>query len=157
MRGARALRAATLAVTLLLLGQFAVGMVTNLFVTVPAHHPGAHAANYFSGVGTVVSWAISQATPALAAHAALGVTLVAAALVVLGLSIPTRRAATVASAVVGLLAIIGAGFNGASFLNYGHNVSSLIMALLFAVAVLAYATVLHALAGWPIRDQRPTP
>jgi hypothetical protein len=37
--------------------------------------------------------------------------------------------------VLGALAIVGAGFNGVSFLNYGHAFSSLIMAGLWALAL----------------------
>jgi hypothetical protein len=46
------------------------------------------------------------------------------------------------SAVLGASFIIGAGFNGASFLDFNHNISSLIMSLLFALATLAYVVVL---------------
>jgi hypothetical protein len=41
---------------------------------------------------------------------------------------------------VGALAIIGAGFNGISFLNYGHAFSSMIMAGLWALALACYLT-----------------
>jgi hypothetical protein len=34
------------------------------------------------------------------------------------------------------------GFNGASFLDFNHNTSSLIMSLLFALAMLSYIAVL---------------
>jgi hypothetical protein len=36
------------------------------------------------------------------------------------------------------LAVIGAGFNGMSFVNYGHAFSSMIMAGLWALAVACY-------------------
>jgi len=39
----------TLAAAALVVIQVAIGIVVNLYVTVPAHHPGAHPANYFSG------------------------------------------------------------------------------------------------------------
>jgi hypothetical protein len=45
-----------------------------------------------------------------------------------------------AASVIGALAIIGAGFNGASFVNYGHAVSSMIMASLWALALACYLT-----------------
>lgn len=41
------LQPAVLAVLVLLLGQFAIGMAVNLYVAIPTHHPGAHPANYF--------------------------------------------------------------------------------------------------------------
>ena len=41
---------------------------------------------------------------------------------------------------LGALAIVGAGFNGASFLNYGHAFSSMSMAGLWALALACYIT-----------------
>jgi hypothetical protein len=40
--------------------------------------------------------------------------------------------------VLGALAILGAGFNGASFVDYGQNFSSMIMAGLWALALACY-------------------
>jgi len=45
---------------------------------------------------------------------------------------------TMSLAVVGTLAVIGAGFNGVSFLNYGQGFSSMIMAGLWALALACY-------------------
>jgi hypothetical protein len=45
-----------------------------------------------------------------------------------------------AASLVGALAIIGAGSNGASFLDYGHAFSSMIMAGLWALALACYLT-----------------
>jgi hypothetical protein len=41
--------------------------------------------------------------------------------------------------------VIGAGFNGASFLDFAHNSSSLIMALLALAAIGCYAIALMLL------------
>ena len=70
----------------LLLIQYLLGMVVNVYVVLPGRHPGAGAGNYFSG------------------------------------------------------AVAGAGFNGASFVNYGHAFSSMIMAGLWALALACYFT-----------------
>jgi hypothetical protein len=78
----------------------------------------------------------------LATHAALGLFLVLVALHVLALAIRTRRPATTIAAALGAGFIVGAGFNGASFLDFNDNTSSLIMALLFALATLSYIAVL---------------
>jgi hypothetical protein len=51
--------------------------------------------------------------------------------------------------------VIGAGFNGASFLDFSQDVSSLIMALLAGVAIGCYATVLFALPRSHDSRQRP--
>ncbi|MHB1431634.1 MAG: hypothetical protein ACYCVZ_05915 [Streptosporangiaceae bacterium] len=42
------------------------------------------------------------------------------------------------ASVVGALAVIGAGFNGASFVDYGRAFSSMIMAGLWALALACY-------------------
>jgi hypothetical protein len=57
---------------LLLAAQFLEGMLVNLFVTVPAVHPGANASNYFLGVVQGVMWALSQGTMYLLIHVAIG-------------------------------------------------------------------------------------
>jgi hypothetical protein len=122
----------------LLFAQYGLGMAVNVFVTLPASHPGASASNYFSGVASGVSWAISSGPAWVAAHAAFGLALVVVAIAAVPLARGVSRAATVL-AVFGGLCIIGAGFNGASFLNYGHAFSSLLMAGLWAVALACYA------------------
>ena len=55
-----------------------------------------------------------------------------------------RRAVTV-SAVLGFVFLVGAGFNGASFLDFNGDYSSMIMATLFGLAVLSYTVVLFQL------------
>jgi hypothetical protein len=40
------------------------------------------------------------------------------------------------------MAIIFAGFNGASFLKYNLNISSMLMSVGFAVAVVCYVVIL---------------
>jgi hypothetical protein len=50
------------------------------------------------------------------------------------------------SSVLGALAILGAAFNGVSFLNYGHAFSSMIMAGLWALALACYFTGLYLAA-----------
>ena len=50
---------------------------------------------------------------------------------------------------LGFLLILGSGFNGASFLDFNEDFSSMIMATLFALAVLCYASLLFILADGP--------
>ncbi len=135
-----------LAACLLLLVQYLLGMVANLYVTLPAHHPGANASNYAAGIGPGLGWLIGQGPVWAAAHAALGLALVAAALANIVFTWRRGSRLVIASAVLGALFIIGAGFNGASFLNYGHDVSSLIMAVLWALALACYLTGLYLAA-----------
>ena len=134
----RAPRILTLIILLLLATQFLVGMLVNLFVVVPSNHPGTKAPEYFSGVVTGVLWVLGHGTLWLLLHAIIGLSLFLASLILLGLAIASRRRAWIISSIVGLLGIMAAGFNGASFLNYGENFSSLLMSMGFLVAVIPY-------------------
>ena len=129
-----------IAACLLLLIQFLLGMAVNVGVALPAHHPGAQASNYFSGVSSGVSWVISSGPAWVAAHATFGLALVVAALAAIVLTWRAGSRAERTLSVLGLVFIIGAGFNGASFLNYGNAVNSFIMAALWALATTCYVT-----------------
>lgn len=140
-----------LAAILGLLGlQFLLGMLANLFVTVPTAHPGAHAGEYFSGVAQDVVWALGNAVAALRLHVIVGLLLFLAALWLLVLAIAARRRGRIVVASVGLFAIWAAGMNGASFMNYYEDFSSLIMALGFLVATVAYVI------GYGMREESST-
>ncbi len=134
----RMLRTLTLIILLLLAAQLLVGMLVNLYVVVPSSHPGANAPEYFSGVVQGVAWSLVHAPLFLLLHAVVGLVLFFGALVILGLAIASRRRAWIISSIFGLLGIVLAGFNGASFLNYGLNFSSLLMSIGFLVAVFPY-------------------
>jgi hypothetical protein len=148
----RRLRQSTVGILVALLVQFLVGMAVNLFVTIPDDHPGARPAEYFGGSIASVTWALTQGPIALIAHVLLGILLLVASIgLVIRVRLLGRRSFTVL-AVIGLLMIIGAGFNGASFLNYNEDVSSYLMAVFFALAVLCYVLLLDRLpaeAGGP--------
>jgi hypothetical protein len=128
-----------LSAVLVLLVQFAPGMVDNLYVTVPRDHPGAYAHDYFAGIPSGIGWAIAHGPFALAAHASLGLAVVVAGVATLIHAIRLRRRPAVVTSLVAAIAIVGAAFNGLSFINYHHDFSSLIMAGLFAVALASYA------------------
>jgi hypothetical protein len=122
----------------LLLIQYLLGMVVNVYVILPGKHPGAGAGGYFSGAATGLAWLITDGPGWAAAHAAFGMALAAAALAAVALAWRTGGTAGRAVSAAGALAIIGAGFNGASFVNYGHAFSSMIMAGLWALALACY-------------------
>jgi hypothetical protein len=76
-----------------------------------------------------------------AAHAAFGLALAVAAIAAVVLALAGARArdrVAVSLSVAGALAVIGAAFNGVSFVNYGHAFSSMIMAGLWALALACY-------------------
>jgi len=127
-----------------LLVQFGLGMYVNLFANIPLNHPGHGAKDFFAGSYHSVAWAETSAHAPLILgfHAGLGLLLVLGSLWLAVLAIRGRRAGFVWAAVLGALFILGAGFNGASFLNYNKDANSYVMALLFAAAVLCYIVIL---------------
>jgi len=141
------LRRMILAAIVLVLVQSGIGMDVNLYVAIPTQHPGARPSSYFSGSVRSVAWAVAHGAPALVAHAVLGLAL---ALLVIGVAVYAirlgRRPIGAWSVLAGLL-VIGAGFNGASFLDFNNDISSLIMALLALGAVACYSAAIYLLAG----------
>ena len=138
-----------LAAIVLILVQSGIGMDVNLFVAIPTQHPGARPSSYFSGSVRSVAWAVAHGAPALVAHAVLGLAL---AVIVIGVAVYAirlgRRPVVAWSVLAGLL-VIGAGFNGASFLDFNNDISSLIMALLAFGAVACYSVAFYLLAALP--------
>jgi len=132
------LLAVNLTICLLLLIQYLLGMVVNLFVALPGRHPGANAGDYVTGSASGLGWVISDGPAWAAAHAAFGMALALAALATIAVTWRRGGRAATAMSVLGALAILGAGFNGASFVDYGHNFSSMIMAGLWALALACY-------------------
>ncbi len=135
----RDLRRSLLGTLITLAVQFVLGMSVNLFVDIPRDHPGANPPEYFGGVAQNVIWAILRGPSILLVlHAILGLILVAGAAGLVVRATQTRNRAMVITTVVGGLAVLGAGFNGGSFLNYHEDISSMLMASFFAIAAVAY-------------------
>jgi hypothetical protein len=127
------LRRASLAILIVLIVQFALGIGVNLYVTLPvAGHPG-HSSWFGNG-------------PLLALHAALGMFLILAAIFVLVRAIVARDAALIVTSSAGLAAIVVAFFFGATFTDKLTNGYSLGMAIAFAVALACYAIGLFAVS-----------
>jgi hypothetical protein len=139
------LRPLILGAAVLVLVQAGLGMVVNLFVTIPANHPGSQPSNYLTGSASSVGWAISHGALSLAVHAALGLALVVLVIWVAVRAAVLRQRTVAAWAILAALFTIGAGFNGASFLDYNMNISSLIMALLAFSALLCYVIAIYEL------------
>jgi hypothetical protein len=130
-RQAGMLRRASLGMAIGLLIQYVLGMVVNLYVTVPRQDQGG-------GLLTAIGRALANGPVALGVHAALGLLLIVGAVsLVIRAAAARQRAATWLSA-VGLLAVLGAAASGAGFVNSDADGASLAMALLTAVALLCY-------------------
>jgi hypothetical protein len=127
----------------MLIVQFLLGMAVTLFVTIPSDHPGANPPEYFGGVVTSVTWAILHGGLWLTLHTALGLVLVLAALGMLVQAIRLRGGGRITLAAIGLVGVLGAGFNGGSILNYHEDFSSMLMSVGFALAMSAYLALLY--------------
>jgi hypothetical protein len=126
------LRRPCLTALIALVVQFSLGMILNLYVTVPASD--AHA-SYVQEVA---------AGPfALTVHALLGVFLICAAFVLLVRAIGISDPAIAALAATGLGAILGAFAAGEIFVRNGQNSASLWMAILTGVALASYIAALN--------------
>ena len=87
-------------------------------------------------------------TPLLAIHVIAGILLIIAAVMLVVRAGQARTTSLIVAAAIGLLAILGAFGAGSAFDGTGNNGASLVMALLTAVAMLAYAVIL-LIAGTP--------
>jgi hypothetical protein len=134
-------------VCILILVQSGVGMFVNLFVSIPKRHSGAQPHNYVTGSLKSAAWAVDHGALTLAVHTVLGVLL---AIMVIGIAVKSLRLPPRSLAlwsILGALLTVGAGFNGASFLDYNKNASSFVMAVLAFGAVASFLVVLNALSG----------
>ena len=118
--------------------QLLLGMSVNLWVHIPAQHAGAHAVHYFAGVGQVIAWALGSGATMLQLHVATGLLLLVGGSVALVLAVRTRRPGWIWATAIGLSGILGAGFNGASFLIFNYNFSSFLMTAAFVIAAASY-------------------
>jgi len=113
--------------TLLLLAQFVLGMVVNLYVTIPES-------------GNVTG----RAAVFLYAHMVLGAALLVVALALAGLAMAARRRLWLIASAIGLAGIAVAVWGGLAFLIDGsHPGDSLLMAVGFILAIASYAAAAH--------------
>jgi hypothetical protein len=127
--------------------QSGFGMFVNLFVAVPVHHPGSKPSNYFSGSAHSVAWAVVHGGAALYVHTLLGFFLAAMVMGLVARALIVGRRSLTTWVVLGALFTIGAGFNGASFLDYHKDVSSFIMTVLALAASLCFLVVVYLPSG----------
>ena len=125
------LRISSLGLVSMLIIQFILGMIYNLYGTGPS--PG-------KSVGMFSS-------PVLALHVILFFLLVIAAVGQLIRAVGTRHRLTLWMSALGLVAIVAAGFAGIGFIGNGDDGASLGMSLAFAVALAAYVVLIFALAS----------
>ncbi len=115
-------------VTMLIL-QFILGMIYNLYGTEPT---SAKSVGMFS-------------SPVLALHVILFFLLVIAAVMQLIRAVGARHGLTAWLSAAGLIGILAAGFAGMGFIGNGATGASLGMSLAFAVALACYVVLVFAL------------
>ena len=134
------LRGQTFGMLVMLIVQFSIGVVVNLYATVPAADRGG----FFGAFGK----ALSNGPASLASHAGLGLLIALAAIALVVRSILVRHVPTIVLSVLGLLSILGAALNGIRFVADGGPANaSLAMALAATGAMLWYAISLFVLGN----------
>jgi len=121
------LRRVSLAALVMLVVQYGLGIILNLYIAVPASD--AHAG---------IMQEIASGPAMLTVHALLGLGLIGAALVLLVRAVRLDDRVIAVLAAAGLTAIGGAFASGEIFVRNGQSGASLAMALLTGVALLCY-------------------
>jgi hypothetical protein len=139
----RRLRVFSFAQVLLLAVQTGLGVVANIFATLPASDQGKGLLSSFGD-------SMSKGPVAVAAHAGFGMLVFVNACLLIVFSLTVRETSVRLASVVGWLCIAGAAVSGASFVNAAQNsnsanYASLVMGLLTMVAFAGYAWNLFAL------------
>jgi heme A synthase len=129
------IRMASLGALTMLIIQFILGTAYAIYGTAPA---SGKPIGMFS-------------SPLLALHVVMGILLIIAAVMLVVRAVQARITPFIVTSVIGLLVVLGAFGAGSAFAGSGGDGASLAMALLTAVAMLAYATNL-VIAGKPRAD-----
>lgn len=131
------IRGHAIGLTILFGLQFLAGMTLNLFVRLPAAHPGTKGNNYLLQDWHSLVWALTDGGGVvLATHVYLALALVLGCLALLvraGVAQNSQRWIWVSG--IATLFTLGACINGLSFLDYDQNLSSIIMASCWLIAV----------------------
>lgn len=144
-----------MALVLLCLIQYLLGMGLNLYVSVPRHHPGSSGGDFFLRAWQSVLWGLAHGT-LLATHAGLGILILLGSLRLLLAAFRAPAAGGLRwMSLLGLLAVVGAGFNGAAFLSYHLDLSSMIMAAGLALAVFCFSWVAFQAGSNPKAEAAP--
>jgi hypothetical protein len=124
--------------------QFVLGMILNLFVTLPKTHPG-QTGNYFSRSVYGFEWAISNGGGiVLLLHVVVAIALLLASLSLVVRTINAKSSYWIVISIIGAIGVIVALTNGLAFIGYDSDVASFVMAIGFIVAGVAYGYGL----GW---------
>lgn len=124
----RAFRWVNLALLALLVPQFVLGMITNIYLSFPGK----------LNAGKAWDFALSQ--PVIAAHITLGSFIVIVSAVAIVIGIISRRPLAVVVSVLGFILVLLAWYSGEEFLvDEQSNLPSISMAFAFLAALIVYA------------------
>jgi hypothetical protein len=130
-----ALRANSLAALVMLVIEFGLGVVVNLYATLPGSDRGATFLTAFAA-------AIGNGPLSLAIHAVLGTLLLVTGIICIVRAALTRTPTTLVFSIIGLVGILAAWGSGVGFIGTQDDSASLTMALATGVAILGYTLVL---------------
>jgi len=133
MSKARRVQMASVGVVTMLILQFILGMIYNIYGTMPT---ATKSVGMFSSVS-------------LSLHVILGILLVIAAIMQIVRSMQLHHRPAVIFSWVGLVAILGAWGAGEAFIEKGADGASLGMSLAFAVALACYVGCILVLSPKP--------
>ncbi len=133
------LRMSSLGAVVMLIIEFILGMIYNLYGTAPT---STKSIGLFS-------------SPVIALHVILGILLGIAAIMQLVRAIAARHNLAIWMSALGLLFIVGGGFAGLGFTGSGASGASLGMALAFAAALACYVVLIVVLP--PAASERSGP
>jgi hypothetical protein len=123
-------RMASLGAVTMLIIQYVLGMIYNLYGTAPT---ATKSIGLFS-------------SPVLALHVIMSILLLIAAIMLLVRAIGARHGLTTLMSAVGLIGIVAAGFAGLAFTSKGSAGASIGMAIAFAVSLACYVVIIFVLA-----------
>lgn len=129
------LRPNALALVVMLLIQYVLGMWVNLFAALPKPDQGK---GILAGFGA----AVANGPAGLTLHALLGIALLLGAIVLVARAVLARQVPAAVLAAVALIAIVSAWMSGARFVGHTADGTSFAMAAATAVALLCYTVVL---------------
>ncbi len=116
--------------------QFVLGIAANLFVTIPANHPGSQGSSYATRSVDSLNWILSGKSGwQLTFHVYLGLLLIVGTGILLVQSIQLHNIYWLKISSISLLGSIGAFFNGLGFVDFNKNISSFLMALCWVIAL----------------------
>jgi len=134
------LRMSSFGVVVMLIIQFILGIIYNLYGTAPT---STKSIGLFS-------------SPVIALHVIVGILLLLAGIAQLVRAIGTRHQLAIWLSALGLLFILGAFFAGLGFTNSGAAGASLGMALAFAAALACYVVLIVVLPSTVSGGARPS-